>query len=183
MKEQMIELLLNYKHYAILISLIVNVVISILGVVPSVFITAANLVVFGFWNGTLLSFIGEGLGAVVAFILYRKGLRRVSETKMFLHPRVKQLLEVEGIQAFALVLSLRLLPFFPSGVVTFFAAVGKMSLLVFAISSTLGKLPALLIEAFSVNHVIEWTWQGKMILTLFAVTLLGTVIKNFYQKK
>ena len=182
MYAHMIELLQDYRPYAILISILLNVLISIIGFVPSLFITGANLVVFGFWNGTIVSFIGEGIGAVVAFLLYRKGLRRVTETKVFQHPKVKRLLEVEGLQAFILVLSLRLFPFVPSGVVTFLAAVGKMSLIIFVVSSTIGKLPALLLEAYSVKHVIEWTWQGKILSSIVAGVLLFSVIRNLYQR-
>lgn len=183
MNEQVIELLQNYKPYAFVISIFINIIISIFGFVPSLFLTAANLVVFGFWKGTLVSFIGEGIGAVVSFILYRKGLRRVSETKVFQRPVVKRLLEVEGRQAFMLVLSLRLLPFVPSGVITFLSAIGKMTLWIFAISSTIGKLPALLVEAYAANHVIQSTWQAEVTITIVAVILFISVLKNLNRKK
>lgn len=183
MIEQVVELLQTYKPYAFFISIFINIIISIVGFVPSLFLTAANLVVFGFWKGTLVSFVGEGIGAVVSFIIYRKGLRKVSETKAFHHPMVKRLLEVEGKPAFLLVFSLRLLPFIPSGVVTFFAAVGRMSLWIFVTSSTVGKLPALLLEAYSANHMIQWTWQGKVIMTILAGALLMTILKGVYRKK
>ena len=183
MNEQVVELLQNYKPYAILISLLINVIISIVGFVPSLFLTAANLVVFGFWKGTFVSFIGEGIGAVISFLLYRKGLRRISESKAFRRPMIQRLLKVEGKQAFALVFSLRLLPFVPSGVVTFFAAIGRMSLMIFVVSSTLGKFPALLLEAYSANQMIQWTWQGKLILTLLAMVLLISVFRNLKRKR
>lgn len=181
MSEYVVELLRNYREAAIVISIFINIVISVLGLVPSVFLTAANLIVFGFEKGVLVSFIGEGIGAIVSFILYRKGLRRFSETKVFKSAVVKRLLEVEGKQAFMLVLSLRLLPFVPSGVITFIAAIGKMGLWVFGISSTIGKLPALLLEAYSVNHIIRWTLQGKVILTIFALIILNSVISKLYR--
>jgi uncharacterized membrane protein YdjX (TVP38/TMEM64 family) len=178
MNEQVIELFQQFKPYALFISIFINILISVIGFLPSVFLTAANLVVFGFWEGMLISFIGEGIGAVVAFILYRKGFRKVTETKVFSYPMVRRLLEVEGKQAFSLVLSLRLLPFLPSGVVTFMAAVGKMSLLIFAISSTLGKLPALIIEAYATNQMVQWTVQGKMMIALLAIFLLIYTLKS-----
>ena len=45
------------------------------GVIPSVFLTGANLIVSGFWPGTFISFVGEVLGAIVSFLLYRKGFK------------------------------------------------------------------------------------------------------------
>ncbi|GAJ45333.1 hypothetical protein GT2_33_00140 [Parageobacillus thermoglucosidasius NBRC 107763] len=46
MKEQIITLFNTYEHAAYLISIMINIMISILGLVPSVFLTAANLAVF-----------------------------------------------------------------------------------------------------------------------------------------
>ncbi|ASS90618.1 TVP38/TMEM64 family protein [Aeribacillus pallidus] len=171
MEEKLITLFHTYESVAYLISIAINIVISILGVVPSVFLTAANLAVFGFWKGTFLSFVGEAVGAIVSFVLYRKGFHKLSETKWFSYPKVKRLLEAEGVEAFSLVLSLRLLPFVPSGLVTFVAAIGHTPLLIFIIASSLGKLPALLLEAYSVYQVMNWTWQGKVISTLLSVFL------------
>jgi len=183
MEEKLITLFHTYESVAYLISIAINIVISILGVVPSVFLTAANLVVFGFWKGTFLSFVGEAVGAIVSFLLYRKGFRKLSETKWFSYPKVKRLLAAEGVEAFSLVLSLRLLPFVPSGLVTFVAAIGRMSLLLFLVASSLGKLPALLLEAYSVYQVMNWTWQGKVILALVPAFLLMFTWKRIAQKK
>lgn len=183
MEQQMIALFRTYEPFAFLISIATNVIISILGVVPSVFLTAANLAVFGFWKGTFVSFVGEAVGAIVSFVLYRKGFRQLSETKWFSYPKVKRLLAAEGVEAFSLVLSLRLLPFVPSGMVTFVAAIGRMSLLLFTAASSLGKLPALLLEAYSVYQVMNWTWQGKVISTFLAVFLFLFTWKKIARKK
>ncbi|MCL9971467.1 VTT domain-containing protein [Anoxybacillus kestanbolensis] len=183
MEERLITLFHTYESVAYLISIAINIVISILGVVPSVFLTAANLVVFGFWKGTFLSFVGEAVGAIVSFLLYRKGFRKLSETKWFSYPKVRHLLAAEGKEAFFLVLSLRLLPFVPSGIVTFVAAIGRMSLPLFTAASSFGKLPALLLEAYSVYQVMNWTWQGKVISTVFAVFLFLFTWKKVVQNK
>ena len=183
MEQQIIALFRTYEPFAFFISIAINIVISILGVVPSVFLTAANLAVFGFWKGTFLSFVGEAVGAIVSFLLYRKGFRKLSETKWLSYPKVKRLLAAEGVEAFSLILSLRLLPFVPSGLVTFVAAIGRMSLLLFTVASSLGKLPALLLEAYSVYQVMNWTWQGKVISTFLSIFLLLFTWKKINRKK
>ncbi len=53
MEEKLITLFHTYESVAYLISIAINIVISILGVVPSVFLTAANLAVFGFGKALL----------------------------------------------------------------------------------------------------------------------------------
>ncbi|MEH7378914.1 VTT domain-containing protein [Bacillus sp. JJ1533] len=178
MQDWLVEVLGNYKEFAVVISVLINILISIFGVIPSVFITAANLLVFGFLKGTLISFLGETLGAIVSFWLYRKGFKRFVVKKLNKYPLVTKLLDTKGKEAFFLILSLRLLPFVPSGLVTFASAVGTVSLTVFLFASSIGKIPALLIEAYSVNQVTHWTTEGKLILSI--LSLVGLI---FFMKK
>lgn len=180
MEERLIVLFEEYSNYAIVLSIIINVIIAIFGFIPSFFITGANIIFFGFWTGTLISFLGESIGAIVAFLLYRKGFKKFSIKAVQKYPKVKTLLWKEGKEAFYLILSLRLLPFVPSGLVTLISAIGKVSFLIFAIASTVGKIPALLIEAYSVYQVTQWTWQGKVILVVAGLYL---IILSFRKSK
>lgn len=178
MERTVLDLLQQYPQLAIGISLAVSILIAVLGVLPSVFVTAANIAFFGFWNGTLISFLGEALGAAVAFVLYRKGFKKLSQPGLDRHPKVRRLIEAEGREAFLLIVSLRLIPFVPSGLVTFVAAIGRVSLLTFVVASSLGKAPALLMEAWSVYQVTQFGWQGKLILLVVAIALLYWVIRR-----
>ncbi len=178
MKEQLLQLFRDHPQAAFGISILINVLIALAGVLPSFFITAANILFFGFWPGFLLSFIGEALGAIIAFALYRKGLRKQVSKGLERFPRAQKLVHARGREAAMLVLSLRLIPFVPSGLVTFAASVGEMSLLHFALSSSLGKLPALFIEAWSVKEVSEFGTTGKIILALTALILIWVVVRK-----
>jgi uncharacterized membrane protein YdjX (TVP38/TMEM64 family) len=183
LKESLLQLFEQYPNFAFAISVFLNIIIAILGVLPSVFITAANILFFGFWKGTFISFIGEAIGALIAFLLYRKGFKQSTQASLQKHPTAQRLINAEGKQAFNLILCLRLLPFVPSGLVSFAAAVGKVSTGIFFIASSLGKLPAIFIEAYSVNEVTKFGWQGKVILSVVAVFLVYVAIKKLNRKK
>mgnify|MGYP000861103818 CR=1 FL=1 len=142
----------------------INIIIGISGVLPSYFVTGFNLAYFGFGWGLLVSFIGESLGAIVAFLLYRKGLKKPLLPKIEKYPKLVILLNSEGKEASLLIIYLRMLPFMPSGLVTLGSALGKIKLLNFAIASSLGKIPAMLIEALTVYQVIEFNLAGKLVL-------------------
>ncbi len=176
MVNSLLQLFSEYQNLAIVISICISIIIAIMGVVPSVFITAANILFFGFWNGLFISFLGEAIGAAIAFLLYRKGFKKTVDRKLDKYPKVKRLINAQGKEAFFLVLALRLIPFVPSGLITFAAAVGKISFLIFIIASSLGKLPALLVEAYAVNEVTRFGWEGKLILVLAAVLILYWII-------
>ena len=178
MENSLLDLFNEYPQLAIFISICISILIAVIGVIPSVFITAANILFFGFWNGTLISFLGEAIGAGIAFLLYRKGFKRKMEARMGKYPKVKRLTDATGKEAFFLIFSLRLIPFVPSGLITFAAAIGKVAFSIFFLASSLGKLPALLLEAYSVYAVSEFGWQGKLILVVIAIGLLYWVLKK-----
>lgn len=156
---------------AIVISLGISCIIAVAGVIPSTFVTAANIVYFGFAGGLAISIIGEALGAIISFILYRKGIRKLEEKiNGKNHWRLLQRLkDTKGVEAFILVLALRVFPFAPSGLVTLAAAMSEMGLLSFTLSSTIGKIPALLIEAYSVETVLGWKGEYQAGAVIFAL--------------
>lgn len=182
MGEQLLEIFHAHPQGAIIISLLLSIAVAVAGILPSVFITAANILFFGFWEGLLMSFIGEALGAVAAFVLYRKGFKKAMTTPLHKYPRVERLIAAKGKEAFLLIMGLRLLPFVPSGLVTFAGAIGNVSLLTFVLASSLGKVPALFIEAYSVYQITEFGWQGKLILALIACVLIYWVVSHTKQK-
>src|SRR5215213_11958529 len=100
MKEQIIQLFYDHPHGAVVISLAISILIAVLGVIPSFFMTAANILFFGFWQGILISFLGEAAGAVIAFILYRKGFKKMTAEKLLKYPGAQQLLNAGNREAF-----------------------------------------------------------------------------------
>lgn len=179
MGDLVLEWFQKYEHLAIILSLGTNVIISIFGIIPSAFLTAANLAFFGFFKGTLISFTGEVIGAGAAFYLYRKGFRGISREKLEKYPKLQRLLSATGREAFYLIVAFRLMPFVPSGFVTFFAAVGSVKPLTFLLANAIGKLPSVLLEAYSVHQVLNWTWEGKVVLLALSATLLIPLVKRW----
>ena len=178
MKESLVHFFQEYPDLAVFTSIGVSILVAVLGFLPSLFITAANIFFFGFWKGTVLSFTGESIGALLAFLLYRKGFREVSAGSLQRFPRLRLLLEAKGKRAVLLVIAFRLLPLVPSGLITFAAAIGRIGILPFFLSSSLGKIPALLLEAYSVYQVTRLTWQGKILLVIASLAMLFWFIKS-----
>lgn len=178
MEGQVLEWFENSGYYALWLSVFLNIIISVLGVIPSVFITAANISFFGFEYGLTLSVLGEAFGAIISFYLYRKGINKVKSKVKFNNKYLKKLELTAGMEAFLLIIALRVFPFIPSGVVTLVSAGSRIGILNFSFASTLGKIPALLIEAYSIQQVLNWSWKGKVILGLFSIFIIGLLIKN-----
>lgn len=154
----------------LVMSILLNSVIAVAGVLPSAFLTAINVSILGLVPGILISIVGEAVGAIVSFILYRKALHR------YMSPdggRFQRLREATGVEAWFLVLSMRFMPFVPSGLVTLSAAFSRMTLASFAVASTIGKVPALIMEGLAVTAALQLTvgWQ-LFLVGLVAVSYL-----------
>ncbi len=173
MSDFVIELMKENIEISYFISIFFNVLISIFALIPSFFLTAANIFVFGFWEGTLLSLLGEVIGSLFSFWLYRKGIKLFTPQKEISSLYLNRLLGAKGGEAFFLLLSLRLLPFIPSGLINIGAAFGKVSAFTFGWATLIGKIPALFLEAYAVSHYLSWDGRGKMILTVIGIILIG----------
>ncbi|KAA0547450.1 VTT domain-containing protein [Bacillus sp. BGMRC 2118] len=176
MTEELIHLLFESNIYvAMVLSITLNVIISILAVVPSVFITAANISVFGFWEGSFVSLAGEVIGSIISFKLYRLGFMKLhSQNRNIKY--IEKLRHVRGVQAFILILSMRLLPFMPSGIITLGSAYGTVTLFTFTSATLIGKIPAILMEAYSVHTYLNWEDEAKVWFTIIGIVLLGMYV-------
>jgi uncharacterized membrane protein YdjX (TVP38/TMEM64 family) len=182
MEETLITLLEHCRIVAIPLSVLINIVVAIVGILPTFFITGANIALFGPYWGGALSIVGEALGAIVSFWIYRKGFRKVGDRYLSNHPSVKKIISADRRDAGFLVFLFRLMPYMPSGLITLAAALSRMSLWTFTIASTLGKFPALTIEVLSVYYVLKLPLEGILTVT-FGALFISFIIRIVVVKK
>lgn len=168
---ELLRIFQQHTDWAIAISLMLSIAVAVAGILPSVFITAVNIYFFGFWQGTLISIAGEAIGAAISFLLYRYWFRTGMQSSLQRFPKAAKLVQSTGKEAAILVIAMRLLPMVPSGIVTFAAAIGKMGFYPFVVSSTIGKIPALLMEASIVKGFIVASWKVQLLLLAIGVVV------------
>lgn len=178
MKEAALHFFQQYPNLALVSCFSLAIFVAVIGIIPSFFVSAAAVLFFGFWEGIAITFAGETLGAALAFSLYRRGFKKSVRHQLEKYKSAQALLNAGNKDAFWLIFSLRLIPVLPSGVVTFTAAMGRASLLIFIAAGALGKFPSLLLEGYAALQVKEFGWQGKLILVLLALALIYFVIKH-----
>lgn len=168
----------DYYFLIIILSLALNIVIGILGVLPTIPLTTFNIAFFGPIQGFFVSLIGETLGAFVSFLLYRKGFKKGSQDFLAKHSKLSKLLNNKPWEQIKLVLSFRLFPYMPSGLITYAAAISNMKLKAFLIASTIGKVPAMVIEVILATGIVKAARVGgfTVVLIVLSIFLLGTII-------
>ncbi|HAT4364414.1 TPA: VTT domain-containing protein [Clostridium perfringens] len=156
----------------------ISVIIALLGIVPSVFVTGANIVFFGPINGFLISLLGEVIGGWISFKVYRKGIKRFAENIEGKYELIDKIVKSEGRSVGILIFEGRLIPFIPSGLVTLAAAMSKVNSLIFIIATFLGKIPSILLEVLaSYGVILAYQKNIKLFIGIFSLILLFLTVK------
>ncbi|GAA0066354.1 VTT domain-containing protein [Clostridium sp. CTA-17] len=150
-----------------------------LGIVPSVFVTGANIVFFGPINGFLISLLGEVIGGWISFKVYRKGIKRFAGNIEGKYELIDKIVKSEGRSVGILIFEGRLIPFIPSGLVTLAAAMSKVNSLIFIIATFLGKIPSILLEVLaSYGVILAYQKNIKLVIGIFSLILLFLTVKR-----
>ncbi|MGH2317891.1 TVP38/TMEM64 family protein [Planococcus sp. SE5232] len=168
-----------------LVLLAVNLSVGAVGFIPSVLVTVVNIQSFGLYGGAVLTFSGEIIGAFLGFYLYRFGFSK-ADPKWLRHPFWQKFQDQPTTRVFSLVILLRLLPFMPSGFVTAGAALTSISGRLFFTASTIGKIPAVLLELAAVygfTQAVPVTIQYILFGAVLAVSLTIFFINSSKRKK
>lgn len=181
--ENIIEIFNQYREWALFISLTINILVSLCGILPSIFVTCANLIFFGPVLGFFLSLLGETLGGWITFKVYRLGLKSTSQKLKGHYSLTDKLLASSGAMAGILIFEGRLIPFIPSGFVTLAASFSSVNDKVFILSTFLGKIPSIALEAL-VSYDLINIQENYIRLSITLIALLSTLIYiKWYKSK
>lgn len=182
--ENLLEIFNQYREFALLISLFISILIALSGVIPSVFVTGANIIFFGPFWGFAISLLGETIGGWITFKVYGLGLKSVSEKIMGKYTLIDKLLVSKGAKAGVLIFEGRLIPFIPSGFVTLAASISSVNDKIFLLSTFLGKIPSIALETLVSYDLITIEENYlRLGLTLVALLILFVFIRYYKGKK
>ncbi|WP_294166938.1 TVP38/TMEM64 family protein [uncultured Clostridium sp.] len=174
-----VNLFEEYSMYSIPISILISIIIALLGIVPSIFITGANIIFFGPILGFIISLLGEVIGGYITFIVYRLGLKNGIEQISSKHRLLNSIVESKGKRAGFLIFEGRLIPFIPSGIVTLAASISNVSGWIFIIATFFGKIPSIALEALVSYDLINIEQNyARLLITLIAIVLIYFTMKK-----
>jgi uncharacterized membrane protein YdjX (TVP38/TMEM64 family) len=126
-----------FRHLGCPVSMIIDIVINIVGFLPSIFISTANGVVFGVFQGTLVSWIAETIGVIISFsscgLLFRSKAKKVIE-------KSKMLSKLDHYSTWQAMTIARAVPYSPNGLVTALGALSHISYRDYILGCFIGKL-------------------------------------------
>ncbi len=163
------EYLRSFGGWAVVVTLALFVVMTFTVVFPFMILSGAAGIVFGLVWGTLISWMGEVIGAVFMFVFARYFFRQAVERWIVHSPYLKQVDDYSAANGFKALLFARLLPLAPSGIITAVAAISRISVRDFWWATFLGKLPPVVVKVLLGHDIV---FAGQHMYRLVAIVLL-----------
>lgn len=179
---EIVDFLRSFGVWAMLISFVLDVLVNAVGVLPSIFISTGNGILFGLPLGILISWSAESVGVILSFLFMRYFFRESAEKLIARSKSLEKIDELSGEKGWQVMALLRTIPYFPSGILTAFGAVSKMSLRDYALASFIGKFPSTALEVV-VGHDVVNFHQHMDRLAIIATLLIIIYLYFFLRKR
>lgn len=162
---------------------IIAIFMALFPIIPYPVVGGVIGAAFGPVSGTIITWIGSAVASIIMFLFVRYGYKdwgmKVLHGNKWLS-RVTRLFEQN---AFLAILFSRLLPMIPSIMINMYSALSRVSFLTYAIASSLGKIPAMLLFAIVGDKVFHDPQHIITALIIYGVFLLVTLsVYRFWQK-
>jgi uncharacterized membrane protein YdjX (TVP38/TMEM64 family) len=180
--EASIEYIRSYGPYAALVSFGIVVFINTVAVLPNIFILAANGIIFGIVEGTLISWLAETVGVVISFAFMRYFFQDYAHRVIVRSNSLQRVNEFSGKKGFQIMVIARSIPFVPSGLITALGALSDISLKDYILATLIGKFPSALIEV-TLGHDLASYHENSMRLTVVILISLAAYGGYLWYKK
>lgn len=179
----------NYTHempfLGAVLLIFLKIVSSLLGL-PGTPLTLLSGSLFGKIFGTLISLIGNILGASCAFLLARYLLRDyVIDNLVTKYPALRKYDGRLKNNAVATVITLRLIPLFPFNALNFLCGVTSISFKDYILGTSIGIIPGTFIfvyfgESLRMLHPLN---VALAVLGVIGLSIFGNLYGNYYEKR
>jgi uncharacterized membrane protein YdjX (TVP38/TMEM64 family) len=177
-----IDYIHSYGPYAVLVSFGIIVFINSVAVLPNIFILAANGIVFGILEGTLISWAAESVGVIISFAFMRYFFRDYAHNVIIRSNALQKVNDFSGRNGFQIMLIARGIPFIPSGLITALGAFSSIRWRDYILATLIGKLPSTWIEV-TLGHDLASYREHTIRLTLLILISVAAYGSYLWYKK
>lgn len=133
--------------------------------------------------GGLITWTGSTLASLLMFLFVRYGYQDWGEKVLHQYKGTAKITELYEKNAFLMILFSRMIPFIPSIIINVYSALSRVTFTVYAIASSLGKVPAMLLFALIGNNLVTDTRNLLITLGVYGVFMAITLTIYYLWKK
>jgi uncharacterized membrane protein YdjX (TVP38/TMEM64 family) len=153
---------------------------------------------FGLWWGFFIVFIGNGIGAAIAFALSRWVGREWFRRKLLRNPTLRALEPAVEREGWKIILLTQLHPLFPTSLINYFYGLTRIRFRTYMLWVSVGRAPGLFLYVYlgtlgqyglnlarGKTHpraVEYWTWGGAFVITALLLLVLSRIALRAIQK-
>ena len=157
--------------------------------IPASFLTFAAGAVWGFWGGTALVLIGNGLGSLFCLLITRYLFRGMAAKLFQRHKKIKAVADAVEHDGWKMVFLTRLSPAMPFSLINYALGLTRLSVWHFLAATEVGSIPAIAVYVYlgtvmgnlakiraDLHHRGAWYWalQGVGLFMAIVVTVYIT---------
>lgn len=172
-EENITELLEQFRALGPLPGILLPLLEAFLPFLPFFIFVAGNALVYGLWLGSLYSWLGASIGAIVVFLFVRRFARQRVLRFIIKYKKVQQMMHWLERRGFGTVFLLYCFPFTPSSLVNVVAGLSQMNPISFMLAVALGKMVTILTVSF-IGHDLFAVIKNPM--QLIAITIIIVVL-------
>ncbi|MBP1763714.1 MAG: associated protein [Firmicutes bacterium] len=176
------EYLRSFGIWAVVASIFINIIINLMGVVPTALISGANGIIFGLAVGILYSWIGEVAGTMISFVLWRSLLRPAAQKMIARSSYLTMADEFSTSKGFKAVLIARMVPLTPSGIITIIGSISHMSFHDMLWATMIGKAPSIFLEVI-LGHDLAFAQDNKIRLSVLILLVIAIYVYLWWKKR
>lgn len=162
----MADYLRGFGLWTLAVSIVMMILQAVIAPLPSTLIIGANGVIFGVWQGVLLSWFGVLAGASVSYWLAR-WLGREFIVRWFGTKHIQQVDRMSERDGFWIVLMARLIPIISLDVISYLAGLSRMEYWRFLMASAIGMLPSVIVYTIIAHDL------ALAQLSIWRISILG----------
>ncbi|MEB1809482.1 MAG: TVP38/TMEM64 family protein [Bacillaceae bacterium] len=172
--DQLIGWLNTYARNYLLLTMIVATLLSLFPIIPYPVIGGIVGAAFGPTLGAFVIWVGSSAASIIMFLVVRFSFQDWGNAILRNYkPLEKVTVLFERNAFFALFLS-RLIPFIPSIIVNVYAALSRVSFINYAVASSLGKMPSMMLFAI-VGNTLVTNPRDLVLIFFFYLVFVGVV--------
>ncbi len=175
------EYLRSFGVWSVVVTVLLFVIMTFTIVFPFMILSGAAGIIYGLFLGTVISWLGEVVGALFMFFFARYFFRCTVEGWIAKSRYLRQVDEYSAANGFKALLIARLLPLAPSGIITAVAAISRISFRDFFLATVIGKLPPVIVKVL-LGHDIVFAGENMTRLIMVVLLVIGVYISLWWYK-
>lgn len=130
--------------------------------------------------GAAVTWTGSAAASIIMFLFIRYGYQEWGMKALYRYQSIGKLTELFERNAFLTIMFARLIPFIPSIAINMYSALSRVSFGIYAIASSVGKIPAMLLFAVIGDSLMT---EPKNLLTSVVVYGLVLVVSLYVYRR